>query len=291
MSNSLAEDEWDIPNALKPSVKMEKPNIDVKIYSGRFSIKRTDYNTSVKGQIIFKWNPRPRVVFEAKSENQNSPFEDLVEKLKPFEIEINSLIFGKASFTRISGRSIRGELFNQAILGDKTKAFDKVRFSIPNLRGFHGETIKDFEENKLRTWNGRIVFENDLYKIIIDKTKSFTEKKDLLELNGGYHILYSGFLEAKNSHMTYGDVKELLFSFSMYLSFINGRRVSCMFAEGFESNKSIWSDFSPLLTDSYHHSVSCIPEFQTKGLNDLWNQFYNIWFKQKEKDFLASAIK
>lgn len=291
MSNSSTEDSWVIPDALKSSLKMEEPNTDIKIYSGYFLIKRPKYNTSVFGKIIFKWNPRPRVFFTAISENKKDNFDDIKKEPKIFDIEIHSSLFGKARFTEIFENSIKGEIYGSAILGVKTQHVDRVCFNIPNLRRLHGDTVKMSEGNKTHSWNGRTVFENDFYKITIDQSVSFSHKRDVLKAQGGFIILYNGILETKKETMNYEEVKELLFSFSMFLSFINGRRISCMFAQGFLSKEAIWKDYSSLLTNSYQKATSCLPEFQTKGLNDLWKQFYTLWFEKEEKDFLINSIK
>ena len=92
---------------------------------------------------------------------------------------LDDLEFGEGFITNtniesFSGESkIKGVLSQQAVSGDKSIAVDKVVFAVPNLREFHGFTVKKITDNNVSVSKGRLLFENDKYIITLDKSNKY----------------------------------------------------------------------------------------------------------------------
>ncbi|KAA2218510.1 hypothetical protein [Maribacter flavus] len=292
MDDSNFMDEFsDTPNALADGVSMKEANESIDMYNGLFSIKYEETALELIGNLIFQWNPSPKVVFKGASDNSRDQFEKILGTKKPFEIFIDGLLFGQGRFTMIKDSIIEGEVYSEAIIGDKSVEVDELRFQIPNLRRFHGDTIKLESETYISTWNGRLVFDSKDYMITIDQRHKYSKLRDELKSKGGYVLMYNGMLLSKKGSISYQKAKELMFCFSMFLSFLNGRRVSCMFLKGLYETETKWTDYGPNLNDPYKYVVTWSTQFNTDGFNDLWLNFYKIWFELNEKSFLVNAIK
>jgi hypothetical protein len=76
----------------------------------------------------------------------------------------------------------------------------------------------------------------------------------------------------------------------MYLSFLNGRRTSALFIQGIYEEEIIWCDYTNYVVDSYKYVFSWTQEHSTIGLNELWQEFSNLWQDKDDRNFLISAI-
>jgi hypothetical protein len=106
-------------------------------------------------------------------------------------------------------------------------------------------------------------------------------------------ILANGELTRKgNEQIQYNDAKEILHAFSMYLSFLNGRRCSPLFRQGVHDNTVLWTDFNGGYQNSQYKYVQTWPlENSVDGLSEAWANFLKIWNAKKgDKDFLISAV-
>lgn len=281
----------DTPNAIVDDISMKEANESIDIYEGSFLIKHEDIEFRLTGSLVFQWNPSPKIVFKGKSDEPRDKFEELLGTKKPFEIFIDELLFGEGRFTMIKESTIEGEVYSEAVIGDKSVDVDEVRFQIPNLRRFYGDTIKLKSETFTSTWNGRLIFENEDYTITIDQRFKYSKLQDELKSKGGYVLMYNGKLLPKKGSISYETAKEVIFCFSMFLSFLNGRRVSCIFIKGLFQSKIKWTDYGPSLNNSYKYVGTWTPEFKTDGFNELWLSFHKVWFELNEKSFLVNAIK
>lgn len=211
---------------------------------------------------------------------------------------LDGLCFGKGFFKNVSNNGLEGTSFIQgvmsqeAIKGDKTIAVQKLIFSIPNLREFHGLPVKLIadKEGGIAFSSNRIILDNDNYTIKIDKSRNYKETQNSLDSKGGYIIQYGGELISKKGDILYEDTKQIFNSLSTFLSFINGRKTSSLFSHGIFENKTIWCDYTAYNVDIYNSAVSWTLRHSTNGLNELWQKFSEYWSDGDAKSFLVLAI-
>ncbi|MBI1227064.1 MAG: hypothetical protein GC192_17670 [Bacteroidetes bacterium] len=269
-------------------LQMETPNEDILIYTGIFTLKCNKSEFEIMGKICFEWFPNSRPKFSG--EVVNITFESFMklgvdEKLCLF---INNLFFGNCFITsKSSDGKIEGVLSSDVVKGDRTIVVDKICFSIPNFREFLGELIEIKEGTIGRN---RIGFEDKSFQIVLDKRHKFSDYNNQLMSKGGYMVLYCGEITKKSGGISYEESKEILYAFSTFLSFLNGRRCSAIFRHGMFETELVWCDYSGYFIDEYKSVSSWPPKFSIEGLNEMWAVFKELWDNENDRDFLTTSI-
>lgn len=281
------------PEMKIPSIKMEEANQSIKIYSGNFSLIRDNKTMTLDGTICFDWIPNEMVGFKGIVLDNQLEIIDLFNDTPEIELKIDNQTFGNCRITGTNmgaETTIEGSMINDPVLGDKSVAVSSVRFAIPNLKEFHGDPVKLTDSNRIQLCRSRIVFTNSKYQITIDGLPYSNKLKEKLSSQGGYLIQYSGEIINTSGSIQYSDLKDLISSFSCFLSFINGRRCSTLFHQGIHDGEIIWTDYSPYKLDPYKTVFTWSIYEDTSGLNDLWISFSNLWSDYNDRDFLNSVI-
>ncbi|WP_303917886.1 hypothetical protein [Draconibacterium sediminis] len=284
----------DIPEIINSQYEMEEPNLPIEIYEGEFTLIQKENSVKVTGRIFFDWFPHQNVKFEGIiNETEHTPFVsfDASEKL---DLLINDIDFGIAllsNITRGQNVEVSGIIQGESVLGDKSIPVSKINFTIPNLIDLWGDTVKVLKENGVvQTCKNRVLFENDDFIITIDKSSKFKTLSTELSKKGGYVVLYVGELTKKTGSIEHDQLQELIYSFSIFLSFLNGRRCAPLFLQGTHANEVIWTDFTAYNTDQFKYVTSWCPKFSIDGMSELWQQFSIIWKNQNDKNFLDFLI-
>lgn len=283
------------PEMISHSVKMVEPNENIPIYQGKFSIRRGDKITSLEGTVSFDWGPSIKVGFKAIVLESQINIVNLLD-FKPSvitELIINNQVFGKC---RISGTTIakvnriEGFMIEDSVLGDKSISVSSIRFALPNFREIDGGPIKLTSQDRVQFCRGRILLNNQIYRITIDSLPNYRELRDKLTAKGGYLIQYHGEIVKIKGSIDYTNLKEITSCLSAFLSFVNGRKCRTLFHEGIHENEVIWNDFSPYMVDIFQTVFTWSIDNEISGLNDVWINFYNLWSCKQDKDFLDSVI-
>ena len=286
----------DIPDAISSSIVMAEANTVLIIYEGEYSIKNENGVIKINGKITYEWFANSGVYF------YGNPITDNLELFKEnslngsFSIIIDGLEFGqgfikKYSFEKITETKIKGKISQYAVLGDNSISVEKIKFSIPNLREFHGMPVKRVNEKNISTSMDRLVLEDETYEIIIEKCSDFKRRKENLEEKGGYIILYNGELIGKKAQLNHADTRDLFHCLDTFLTFLNGRRTSALFIQGIFEEQIIWTDYTNYLVDSYKSVQTWPQKYSIANLNELWNRFREVWNNNPEdKNFLISLI-
>lgn len=286
----------DLPEMIKPFLLMKKPNDPVEIFCGDFQICRKDSIIKLDGKIEFVWLPTPSVKFTGTGKEDSVSLTQvypLIAADDPGKLFINGFPFGEISLAFHEGNSkgeVSGKILGAAIFDDKSIPVTKVKFTVPNLRDFDGETVKATETNRISLHKSRFVFENEKFIVTLDKAKDFSERHKELKENGGYQLLYFGELIKKPKIISFEEQASFFESFTFFLTFLNGRRVSPIFRFGCHEGQVVWKDFTPFINDPYKFAISWVPEFKPFGLNQLWKNFSDKWQDSVGKDCLKTAI-
>ena len=283
----------EFPNMITHSIKMEEPNQSIEIFTGKFTIVRNEKVVILDGTISFDWIPSKDVRFKGKVLKNELQLINLFDASPITELLIDNQLFGRC---RISGTNmgketiIEGFMIEDSVLGDKSIMVSSVRFTIPNLKDFHAEPIKLIHDGRIQFCRRRLVFTNQNFNITIDGFPDYDKLKEKLSSCGGYLIQYNGEIVKTKGSIHYDELKDLTASFSVFLSFINGRRCATLFHQGIYDNEVVWTEYTTHKLDLFKSVFSWSIWDDTSGFNDLWINFSRLWTDKNDKDFLDSII-
>lgn len=286
----------EFPDLIDSPILMKEANEPISIYKGQFSLQYDKVERICSGKIMFEWLPNPGVRFEGFPLSREINLTSTFDMFDPFSLIINGLLFGEGFLTKISTEGddeitfIRGTLSREAILGDKTIPVSKLKYSIPNLREFWGLPTKKIKSKKITRSISRLQLDSEKYTIILDKRDDYKRCIDSLKLNGGYFILYGGEIESKTGSIIHNDIKDLIYCFNTFITFLNGRRTSACFIHGTHNDKTIWCDYTHYFVDDYKEVTTWPQRHSIVDLNQIWNNFMAIWNHEDDKSFLRSAV-
>lgn len=294
MNKKLKELYKDIPFGISSAITMNEPNQKILIYNGIFNLLADNDTTEIEGEVWFDWFPHIDTKFKGIVKSTEKDLIGFSKANDRFDLIINGLTFGKAYITNTTFANqleLSGQVHGLSVIGDRTIPISKITFSIPNLRDFFGLPIK-LKNKKGGYYSGRnrLVLENKHYIITFDKSRDYKKSFELLSAKGGYLLLYAGEIEKKSDHITFEDLNKLHHCFSTYLSFLNGQRCSPLFLQGIHEDEIIWTDYTGYTSDLFKPVHSWPQKLSIDGLNELWNEFYELWNNQNDKDFLVSSI-
>lgn len=294
MNNKQEELHKKIPLGIMPTISMTEPNEKVNIYKGIFKLSLDNQVVEIEGEVWFDWFPHIDAKFKGIAKPAMTDLIGFTTANEKIDLIINGLTFGKAYITNTSFgdiSEISGQMHGLSVKGDKSIPISKIAFSIPNLRDFFGLPI-ELIDDKGGYYSGRnrLILENKDYIITIDKHKDYKNSYELLSASGGYLLLYSGEIQKKSSHITFEELNTLHHCLSTYLSFLNGQRCSPLFLQGIHEDEIVWTDYTGYTSNLFKHVHSWPQKFAIDGLNEMWNEFYELWNNENDKDFLISAI-
>lgn len=284
----------DVDNILEGKTVMKEPNASIKIHEGSFILK-TDENIefNIEGEIKYEWFPTTGVIFNGKPtiqsldifrELNNSKFVTLYLETLPIGIGyISNTHLGNDVF-------IKGQMRNEALIGDFSIPVEKIKFSIPNFYDFLGISVKRITDDNISLQKGRMILENEKYVIKLDKVYDYKELNTALEEKGGYVTVINGEISAKKGALVYQDLNDVFHCLNLFLTFFNGRRTSAIFRHGIFNGDIIWSDYSNYHIDIYKFTPRWPQKHSIEGISDMWRNFSNLWNNSNGKGFLQTAI-
>ncbi|MBC8147245.1 MAG: hypothetical protein H8E98_04600 [Bacteroidetes bacterium] len=296
MDNPLNEIHQDIPEIIECPITMEEPNSRIHIYEGDFILKNNETRIEVSGKIEFCW--LPRIIITITGTITKATREEIIASfgVLNYDVEINGEFFTKFFLTNYSHELnqkfivIQGVGLDKAVIGDGSIPVSKMLFSIPNLRSFEGISAKKIVDSQVKISHCRLRFENDKYRITIDRRHKYDDLKSSLKTSGGYILLYDGEIQVKKGSSNTLGFEEIRSCLSGFFSFLNGRRVSLLFLHGIHEGKMIWCDFTPKQSDLHQEVFSWPLSFSIEGLDTLWANFDKLWTDKGNSDFLNTVL-
>lgn len=284
-----------LPDIIDSEIIMNKPNESINIYKGNYLIKNDSSEITIKGTIKYDWYPNSGTHFYGELTDNKDEFTKLSLSAR-IRVLIDGLEFGEGFITRKSYGdthdiiNIEGIISGQSVLGDKSIHVNKLKFTIPNFRHFHGRGVKRIVDKNISSLSNRMIFEDDNYIITIDKNFDFEERKNLLDINGGYFILYAGELKNKKGAISIPAAQDICECLNIFLTFLNGRRISVLFIQGIYENDVIWSDYSSYFVDNYKPVFSWPSYANVDCIEKLWNKFIILWKDKENRNFIKSLV-
>ncbi len=285
-----------IPTRIESKNKMTVVNSSTKIYEGIFEIHISKTVIPIKGTIEFLWYPRTGAYFEGYPNIELKELVQIGRRNDDFIVFVNGLECGTGFISTInygnkgSNSLVKGTFANRTIIGDKSIPVEKLLFSIPNLREFHGQLFKVQDESVIHTIRGRISLENNDYSIILDKRMDYKNLNESLNEKGGFLILYDGQLFRKNGAINFDESNNIIHCLGSFLSFLNGRRTSPIFVHGIHEEETIWSNYTNYIIDDYKSVNSWPQRLSLKGIESIWREFYSLWKNSDNRNFITSFL-
>ena len=296
MKDFLKELFHDTPVAIKPSREMVEPNDIISIYKGVFSIKSKEESMVLNGEIYFEWFPNIRVVFKGSANIHSDKLKEFAsEKDLQYQIFVEHDLLGKGYLDGFQAKSYSNQLnlsgffYSKVFIGDKTIPVQKLRFSIPNLRAFHGDSVKESTKST-GAFKNRVILENKEYKITIDKSLNYDELKGKLAANGGYINFYGGEIVPKKGNIQIDKLGDFLKCLNTFLSFLNGSNVAILFTEGVFENEIIWTNYTSSKIDTFKYVSSWPDKNSFEGINEAWILFCDLWSEKDNKSVLQYIV-
>lgn len=264
-------------------IVMNEANEKIEIHDGEFILKNENEEFKINGNVSFVWFPNKGVVFKGVIEDNEQI--KLIRLRHEYNLILNDFDCGKVFITKhIMGvdYQIVGRSISDFIVGDKSIAVEKIKFSLPNFKDYQGDIIKKTLSNGYSTCHGRLILENDKYIITIDKLHNLKDLKDSVEEKGGYIITHVGEIIPKKRNIEYLESIDLLNCLNNFLSFLNGKRVSALFTHGIYEDDKIWVDYSSKKIDTNEASVNWWNSSDIFNTQNLWSEFYKLWIINSE---------
>jgi hypothetical protein len=76
----------------------------------------------------------------------------------------------------------------------------------------------------------------------------------------------------------------------LFLSFTNGRKLSCLFLTGYNEEIKTWIDYRATRVKTYKNVESFLYDRNVQSLDLMWKEFSFIWQSDTGKSFLTSII-
>jgi len=268
-------------------------NAPYLIYQGEFILKKGEHELILVGEIFFNWLPDSHLSFRAEAQSELDPISviNITMLIGVTTLNINDQEIGTCinitQHSELNGL-FEGKLNKYKILGDSSREVEKVSFYVPNLSYISGIPV---------VWPGksaglqRLIFTNQEYSIIIEQNSKFFVNKPKLEKAYGYCIQYYGEVRKNDDGLiSYDESKKLLSCLSHFLSFINGRRTSALFAKGEINDNQIWSDFGRYHVDPYKYVTTWYHDRLNINLAEMWKRFFSYWYDDDQQYSLRTSI-
>jgi len=279
-----------VPDAIPPTVVFAEPNENVILYEGPYQMKQYGRTLEVVGQLRFVWFPMIKIIFSGTVIGGG---EANLNHLEELELLIDGVVIGTGLLYHRNlpyedrPYTFEGHSFHCTI-GDATAPVRAIQFMLPNMRQLYSREIRDTVSGNHQ--DGRFFFEDDEYKIIIDKLWNFAELWQLLRTKGGFMLLYSGKLEKKSGLFLLADLQDYIFSVANFLYFMSGQRTAPLFLEAIRADGTVLLDY-PSHNIQIYKLNGCWSDFQWfDDLSPLWQTFREFWGVKKDRDFLVTVL-
>ncbi|WP_370899582.1 hypothetical protein [Chryseobacterium gossypii] len=278
--------------AVTPIIKIENPNDKFIIYEGNFELKNSKSETiNVNGKIYFKWFPHIGSKFTGEIINGKNSVSFFEEDKLQFIVNNNVVANCYISNQEIgSNYIISGGFYGNIVLGDKSLTSQKFKFSLLNLEDFLGDNIESNTEKSTRYSSGRIFLKNKKFEIFIDKDFDYKTKSNLLKEEGGFHILYNGEINFYKDSLNFNQINEIIEILGTFLSFVSGKKNTPLFLSAIHEDVILYQDFTGYHNYPYEYRPSWSNLYTTGYLNDLFQNFYDVWKSTPENKFFLSSI-
>lgn len=279
-------DPLNVPIALKSRFESARLNEAISIWVGNFKISQNSNTYSCIGKIELRWLPIPKMQFYCDIQDASFLMSVNFDEVKILLNESLSA-FGKINQVKKSQNhcNISGTIFKFSSAQDSVK-LSLVKFAIPNLRNIGGDNLRI--SNKF--YHGRNELNGNGYNLRFDKRQDYDEISKYLNISGGYGLQYFGEISKANGEFTYEEVSVVLNIFSLFISFLNGRKTAPVLIDAMKGDTILFTDWKPYQFSHYKYTRTWIPNIAQLPLTNMWTNFLKICNDPEDLDAFQSLI-
>ncbi|MRN24717.1 hypothetical protein EAI30_08825 [Romboutsia ilealis] len=229
-------------------------NENISIYKGEFFLIVDNNKYTCEGEIYYKINTNTGINFKCDIYlKRNQSF--TIKEYKVCFIEAPG--FDKCNVTIQSwGIGTISGYINKYISKGNVKEVSNIKFHIINFNNIPGRAIK----YKNKGYSGRLKFDVDIYKVIIDKRPDFdNELYNKLKYEEGSVITHIGTIVRKDGKkIDINQSQEILTNIEYALMFISGRYVTICNIEGYNSNIKVYERWQNKKVSPFKYTITWI---------------------------------
>lgn len=284
-----------LPSGLTPYYSHRRVNQEVGIYRGPVLIRSGGEEFKMTGVVSLRWQPRPRV--ECSATGRLSPLDNLnavFQAEHTFALpSTDAPIPRPATDLRLRPSkkpwtlSVRADPANVRFASRED--LTRVVFHVVNFSHLRGDFIKD--ENSIH--RGRVVFDADPWRIVLDTRLGDERLKDQLENRAGYAFTHVGEIRRLDAgSFTDEEASELLESFNYYMWLGRGRETAPTLPVGFNRlDEPVWTDWNLPLIEPYGSPMTWLDDHFCEGYAASFSLFRNRWADPYWREVLRLALR
>src|SRR5690606_22572646 len=287
-----------LPVRLEPTINMEKPNAPISIYKGLISIIHGEKSIECTIDIAFTWFPRRGVEFTIEDHRPElyHLFYRYMDDPSLIKFQITGLEFGQLLCRNILDEN--GKYFITGLIKPPVVQYklsrrcynaEKVEFHLFNFSDIIGNLVRKIDSRGISS--ARLVFPMENFEILVDSVlNSFTHLAQTANY-GGYGLTHVGRLISKaNKTIDQAVADNILQHFSLFSSFLAGRRIYTFFKTRKEADENIWTEYSNYSQDPYSYAPSWLPQQFDEKIGYIWEKFYRLCQDDYNRESLYLVI-
>jgi hypothetical protein len=272
---------------LTSTVSMQIPNESILIQEGTFKFSYQGSDILIDGQIKLCWTPQILIWITGRVSGGYEYSKYLRDLSGEFEVFFDDLPIGRSrivyeqiseEYTEHTYHHAIKAIMHKACLGDKSIMVDEILFEIPNFFDFNGEAVHDVDEKVYPST--RFILTDEKYEIIIDKVKDFSSLSSNLKDIGGYVLNAVGCIKRIGGNITLSELVNMKDAFSLFLTFLKGRRISWVIAKAYYEGECVWQYYDTSYVDNYKSVLTWLPH-HLNNQEHLWMQFLKLYSKDQ----------
>lgn len=282
----------DMPLRLDSKFSDHKCNEPIVIYEGDFRLELDNHVCYIIGEIFLQWLPYPNIILHVSDCNEDSTidFLTLTTIYGWFTVYYDDIAIAKAirKDMSIGTKNRLSYLLKECVEYQDICKVDKVSFIIPNLRSFHGETVRD-NPDQYSASKSRLKLQGDDHTVTLDKRKDHKHTMKDCQNITGYGLSFDGMIEF-DEPKDYEYVMDFIWKLSVYLTFLNGKRTTAFHIEGWAGKNRVFLNFREPAVSRSEVLKSWPSAFDSTGLSDLWNEIYRRCNDDDEFDVIRTIV-
>ena len=284
---TIAEIVGEIPVAIEPIYLTRHPNDPITLYEGVLELKQGEGVAKAEGKIELSLVADVEVNFSIENAIMKSlnglGCVDLDETYLswPTNRYTNTVDVTNVNYKNEQGDEhcvCTGHARNGLIVKNGSD-LSYVVFHLLNFSNYHGFNIRS-DGSKGQIWNGRVLLEEDGWRIAIDKVQDCSELYKDLKISRGYAVTHVCKLEkADGSTFTAEQTQDVLSSLHWFLSFVRGAWSPPCLPVGFDlSGSRVWESWQNVRATRWKSVPSWFSEVQpAEALNSIFTGFRACW--------------
>ncbi len=277
----------DVPDQVRPYLTLTEPNQTVRLVEGPLGVMGPTGSGTLDADLVFRWLPRPGVVFDGLSTARGLDFASGDWSLVAAGGE--PVIDGRMLVTRVSegpGSTRVGGTLNGSVAVGSTE-FDLLRFCLVNFPSYNGHAARS--QSRQEVQGGRMRLDSADARCRVD---AIPEASKLLAANaeGGFVVSHVGEWIPDKGLIGADEAVDVVGLLGFWFGFLRGAWTGPVFAQGLRDGEVVWQLLgNPKLSES-RYVTTWLPETRPLDVSDAFRGFAQRWNDPSWRGPLKTAI-